>query len=346
MSSNRTRVAVVYNVPHLDPDHPDAASEGDVVTVARAVAAALDEAGYCPTWLPACPPLSSFLERLVQASPDFVFNLIEGFGGSSAAEPHVASVYELIGLAYTGSPVEALANCRSKARTKALLRGSGLPTAPSVVAVAGEPIPPFDWRGRVIVKPEAEDASLGIDQESVVSSIASAGGRVQTLQHAYGGAVLIEAYLPGPEYNVGVLATPEPRTLPVAQVVFAERPGSWPILTYAGKWDVGSSEDLASPVVCPASVGSELANRLGSLALAAFRATGCRDYARVDFRLDDQGAPMILEVNPNPDLGPGAGWARAARVAGLGHTEAVSLIARQASRRAEILRRKPGRPVR
>lgn len=341
MSADRPQVAVVYNEPFLPPDHPDAVSERDVVNVARAVAAALGETGFSPLLLPAGPALSVFLARLIGAAPDVVFNLIEGFGGSSAAEPYVAAVYELIGLAYTGSPVEAIANCRSKARTKAILRGSGLPTAPSVVAVAGEPIPPFDWRGPVFVKPEAEDASLGIDQGSVMSSVGSAAGRVAHLQRAHGGAVLIEAYLPGPEYNVGVLATPEPRPLPVAEVVFARRPGLWPILTYAGKWDEGSAEDLASPVVCPAPVGVELAARLGSLALGAFRATGCRDYARVDFRLDDRGDPMILEVNPNPDLGAGAGWARAARAAGVSHTEAVASIVRQALGRAGD--RRPGR---
>ena len=145
---------------------------------------------------------------------------------------------------------------------------------------------------------------------------------------------MIESYLPGPEYNIGVIALPEPKPLPVAQVVFADRPGLWPILTYSAKWVAGSDEDMASPIACPAPIEPELAARLGTLAVSAFRATGCRDYARVDFRLDGRGEPMILEVNPNPDLGPGAGWSRAARVSGIGYSEAVAAIARQALARA------------
>ncbi len=244
------------------------------------------------------------------------------------------AVFELAGIPYTGSPVAALAICHSKALTKSLLEGFGLPTAPVVVVEPDGPIPRFDGQWPVFVKPEAEDASLGIDQDSVVTDSASLSARVERLRREYGGSVLIEAYLPGPEFNVGILALPEPRALPIAQVAFAERPGAWPILTYTAKWHEGSLEDLASPIVCPAPIEPELAARLGELAVSAFRATGCRDYARVDFRLDERGEPMILEVNANPDLGAGAGWSRAARVAGIGHTDAIAAIARQALGRA------------
>src|SRR6185437_7129293 len=93
---------------------------------------------------------------------------------------------------------------------------------------------------------------------------------------------------------------------------YRPEPGAWPILTYHAKWAQGSAEDRASPICCPAEIDRSLAARLGGLAVAAFRAAGCRDYARVDLRLDARGEPMILEVNPNPDVGPRAGWARGA----------------------------------
>jgi D-alanine-D-alanine ligase len=111
-------------------------------------------------------------------------------------------------------------------------------------------------------------------------------------------------------------------------------------LTYGAKWDEGSAEDLATPVVCPATIAPELADRVRSLAVSAFRATCCRDYGRVDFRLNDRGEPMILEVNPNPDLGPGAGFARAALVAGFSYEGIVAAIARQALQRARGLQRR------
>ena len=106
--------------------------------------------------------------------------------------------------------------------------------------------------------------------------------------------------------------------------------GAWPILTYAAKWSAGSVEDRASPVRCPARIEPALAERLGRLAVSAFRATGCRDYARVDLRLDARGEPMILEVNPNPDVGPEAGWARALRASGREYAATLAALARQA----------------
>ena len=181
------------------------------------------------------------------------------------------------------------------------------------------------------MKPDAEDASLGIDQGSVVADRAGLVDRVAKLQREFvGSEVLIEAYLPGPEYNVGVLGLLDPIPLAVAEVAYAPRSGEWPILTYAAKWDVGSEAELASPIRCPASVDDDRADELRRLAEAAFEATGCRDVARVDFRLDGSGRPMILEVNPNPDLGPSAGWARALRASGRDYAGTILALAHQA----------------
>jgi D-alanine-D-alanine ligase len=211
-----------------------------------------------------------------------------------------------------------------------MLRGFGLPTAAFAVARAGEPVPKWDGPWPAIVKPEAEDASLGIDHRSVADSPEAIVDGVARLRVSHGGDVLIEAYLPGREFNLGVLAMPEPEAMPVAEIVYDVPDGSWPILTYEAKWAVGSVADLASRPRCPAEVEPALADRLARLAVEAFRATGCRDYARVDLRLDAEGAPMILEVNPNPDIGPGAGWARALRASGRDYEETLARLARQA----------------
>ncbi len=309
MSVGPTRIAVVYNAPTLGAGHPDSASEGDVVGGRRGrrptpsasrgsprtpVAAASAAVGE--------PGARAGGRRRGRTSSS---TSLEGFGGAQRRRgvPHGA-LLELLGLPYTGSTVEALAVCQSKGRTKALLRGHGLPTAASVLVKPGAAIPLTSWTGPAVVKPDSEDGSLGIDQGSVVADHAGLCERVERLRASYGGSVLIEPYLDGPEYNVGVLALPDPQALPVSQVMFRPAEGEWPILTYAAKWDAGSAEDLASPVVCPAEVDPDLAGHLARIAVGAFRATGCRDYARVDFRLDPRGEPMILEVNPNPDIGP------------------------------------------
>jgi D-alanine-D-alanine ligase len=331
--AGKPRVAVLYNAPVLAPEHPDAVSEADVVEVAHAVAAGLDEHGFDARLLAAGPPVVEVLNSLDRLAPDVVFNLIEGFGGSTAAATHMTGLLELTRYPYTGSVMEALALCVSKGRAKSLLRGAGLPTAPGFVVAPGEPVPRWQWAGPAIVKPDAEDGSLGIDQGSVVLDWNAACDRVARIHATYGGPVLLEAYLPGSEYNIGVLALPEPAALPVAEVAYEPQGESWPILTYDAKWAVGSVEDRASVVVCPARIGRELAESMARLAVSAFKATGCRDYARVDLRLDARGEPMILEVNPNPDIGPTAGWARALRVSGRDYSATLAALARQAMER-------------
>jgi len=329
MSPTSPRVAVLYNAPSLPLGHPHRSSESDVVEVAGSVFNYLIRAGF-EAWLqPASPPVLGLVSELSSTGPDLVFNLIEGFAGSSSGEPYVTGLLELLGLPYTGCPPEAQALCRLKGLTKTLLRGAGLPTAPSALATAGPPFaPPFD--GPYFVKPDAEDGSLGIDQDSVLMDASGLDARVARIRREHGPGVLIEAYLPGREFNVGLLALPEPMALPAAEVNHAAGPGRWPILTYDAKWDVGSASDQASPVVCPAPIASELADRLRDLAVLAFRATRCRDYARVDFRLDGSGRPMILEVNPNPDIGPDAGWARALSASGRDYGPTLVALANQA----------------
>jgi D-alanine-D-alanine ligase len=324
-------VAVLHNAPSLPPDHPDYASEAGVVAAARAVAAELKSRGFKAWPMAARPPVARLVRSLSRQKPNVVFNLIEGFGGRSAGEAWVTSLLEMMAIPYTGCPPEAQGLCRHKGRTKALLVGSGLPTAPYWLVGPGDPLPSPE--GPILVKPGSEDASLGIDQGSVVEGTEALAERVAKVQQSHGPNALVEEFLPGPEYNVGVLALPKPEALPIAEVVYHPVPGQFPILSYAAKWAIGSDEDRASPVRCPAQIGAGLADRLGELAIAAFRATGCRDYARVDFRLDAQGRPMILEVNPNPDLDPSAGLARALRVAGQAYGDLLESLVRQAHER-------------
>lgn len=315
------RVAVLYNAPVLPPEHPDAESERSVIGVARAVVVALKSQGARAWMLAAKGPAQRFVSRLKTQKPEVVFNLVEGFDGHSAGEAWVTSVLELMRIPYTGCPPEAQGLCRHKGRTKAILTGFGLPTAPFEIVREGDPLPPLPYP--LFVKPECEDASLGIDQGSVVNDDESIRKRIDTLFERYGCA-LVETYLPGREFNVGVIGGEKPQALPVAEVVYNPGAGGWPILTYDAKWSPGSAEDLRSPVVCPADVNEEQASVLQDLAVRAFLAVGCRDVARVDLRLDAGKNPMILEVNPNPDLDPDAGWARALRASGREYAETLA----------------------
>ncbi len=336
MTRRRPRVGILFNFPTLPKDDPNYASEAGVVDVARAVSSALKLQGFRPFAIPARPPAQRLVRSLVKKRPDVVFNLIEGFAGDSAGEAHVTSLLELLGVPYTGCPPEAQGLCRSKSRTKRLLKGAGLPTAPFQVLEPGDSTACLIWTGPVVVKPDSEDASLGIDQGSVIVEPDGLGPKIDRIRASHGPRVLIESYLPGPEFNVGILALPRPEPLPVAEIVYRPTAGRWPILTHAAKWDVGSVEDLESRPRCPAEIDVPLAEHLQALAIEAFQVCGCRDYARVDFRLDGDGTPMILEVNPNPDLDPNAGLARAMVAGGRDWPTTIAQMVNQAlDRKAE-----------
>src|SRR5256886_3963858 len=145
--------------------------------------------------------------------------------------------------------------------------------------------------------------------------------------------VLVQQYVPGREFNVGFVGT---RTLAIAEIDFAGMPeGAWPILTHAAKWDRGSPEDLGSVPVCPANIPQRLAGALTRTAEAAWRVMQGTGYGRVDLRVDEQGQPWVLDVNPNPDLNDDAGLSRMAQTAGWDYAELVRRIAEVALREAQ-----------
>jgi len=260
---------------------------------------------------------------------DLVFNLCEGVRGVAQWEDHVVGTLELAGIAYTGCGPWTTAVSRRKAVANTMLERAGLPV-PRWTIAQGKidddfPLP-------AIVKPAAEDASAGVDRQSVVSDRKSLKARIAAMTEQFD-EVLVQQYIAGREFNVGIVGT---RTLPVAEIDFSTMPeGTWPILTYAAKWHVGSLEDLGSRPVCPAQIPQRLADRLCRLAEAAWRTMQGKSYGRVDLRVDDAGRPWILEVNPNPDLTDDAGLSRMAQAAGWDYAELIRRIAELALREAQ-----------
>jgi len=260
---------------------------------------------------------------------DLVFNLCEGVHGRSEWEEHVVGALEFAGVAVTGASLWTIAACRRKPVANALLAHAGLPV-PRWTLAQGKiddafPLP-------AIVKPAAEDASAGLDRGSVVSDRKALRARVAAMTEQFD-EVLVQEYIPGREFNVGFVGS---RALPIAEIDFSRMPpGAWPILTYAGKWEAGSPDDVGSVPVCPANVPQKLADRLVRLAETAWRVLQGRGYGRVDLRVDDQGRPWVLEVNPNPDLNDDAGLSRMAKVAGWDYAELVRRIAEVALRDAQ-----------
>lgn len=339
---NEPRVLILFNEPTLPPDHPDAESERDVLNTVAAVRGNLASAGLSVAELGISNEPAALLAGLHEHRPDVVFNLFEGTADRGEIEAYVVGLLEWLNVPFTGCPSQAASLAQNKPLTKCLLRGAGLPTAECVV-VESLPLPACDLSWPIMVKPGGKDASVGVDQGSVVTDSGQLEARVRLLLERYGPPVLLEEFIRGRELNVGVIDVPTLRALPASEILFLlDEPGAWPIVTYDAKWSTGSPEDRGTVPRCPADLTPELAGRLEALACQAFRLLGCRQYARVDFRVDAGGQPFILEVNPNPDLNPGAGFTRGLAATGITHAQFTLDLVSDAFRRRET---QPFRPL-
>lgn len=255
---------------------------------------------------------------------DVVFNLAEGTMGRGR-EAQVPALLEAYGVPYTGSDPVALAITLDKALTKRLWLGAGLPTPAFRVLATPEDLDDPSEAFPRFVKPVAEGSSIGIDAGSLVRDAASLRARVAHLWAAYGQPALVEPFLPGPEYTVGIVDRDgTPAVLGVAQTAPAGR-----LRGFAEKRAAAGAEAPFRAVGDPRSVAE-----LGDLALRAYRAVGCRDFARLDLRCDADGRPQLLEINALPGLAPArSAMAFLADRAGGGYPDLIATVLSGALRR-------------
>ncbi len=322
-------VLILYNQPLLPPGHPDFDSEHSIVEIAESMTDILQDAGFRIRRLGVELDPNALWTELKRRRPDVVFNLFEGNAEDTETESYAAGLLQWSGIPFTGSPLPALTLARDKHLTKHLLRGAGLPTAPFFL-VDRLPVPPCELDWPVIAKPARQDASVGLAQDSVCTNQADLDKRVAHLLESYG-PVLVEEFIRGREFNVSLLELPELRYLPPSEIIFpTDRPDFWPILTYDGKWRPGSAEYEDTPPKFPADISPAVARKLGTIATRAYQLIGCRDYARVDFRMAQSGRPYILEVNPNPEISPNAGFAGCLEAANIAYNDFVVRLVEQA----------------
>lgn len=256
-----------------------------------------------------------------------VVNVAESVGGDPGLEPAVAWLLEWSGVAFTGASGAALAMALDKPVAKAVLAAAGVAVPHGGVLVTGEePLPAL--RYPAIVKPARHDASHGIDESSVVADAEAARARARVVITRYAQSAVVEEFIGGREFAVGLLAGD---VLPIREVAF-HHPHR--IVTYEAKRVPASTAFAATPVRQADDLDAWLSERLASTARRAWAALGLRGYARVDIRLDPNGEPVVLDVNPNPDLSPDAGLAAAAAHAGIRYSELVRLIVEDALHRA------------
>ncbi|HUJ58046.1 MAG TPA: hypothetical protein VLX92_06125 [Kofleriaceae bacterium] len=340
------RIVVLYNT---DFDAEQAANTGpDATSVrgsAKAIAGALVEAGHTVEILGVHGvDVYATLERLHRDTPDLLFNLCESMDGEAANEPTFAGLLDLFGIPYTGADLVALAVCLHKQRTKDLLVAHGVPTPPyrylaAIDDLADPALDALDYPW--FVKLVHEDASLGITERNVVRDAAELRTRARELMVEHHQGVLAERYVEGREVNVTLFGVGRDVTvLPLHEIDFAAMPADRPnIVSYAAKWYEDHVDYAGTTSVPLRPTAPALVAEIQRVAIAAWLATGLRDYGRIDLRVDAAGVPWVIDVNPNPDISPDAGVARAAAAAGLAYPQMVSEIARRALVRIAAERR-------
>jgi D-alanine-D-alanine ligase len=303
-----------------------------------AIEEVLREGGFNPYVFPVESFSKEFVQTLSKLSPKFVFNLCEQLNGKPELEMCVAGLLDLMAIPYTGSGPLTLGLALSKHQVKPMLRAAGIASARGYVLARGQK-PDRRWaRFPVIVKPAHEDGSLGINSSSVCYNFAQLEKQAAYIHEIYVQEALIEEYLDGREFNVSVLGDRAPEVLAISEIDFSGMPEDEPkIVSYRGKWDEESPMYRGTVPICPAILSKRFENRIKDIALRSYKCVGCRDYARIDMRTDAEGRLHVLEVNPNPDISPVAGFARAAKVAGYSYSDIILRISQLAIERGATI---------
>jgi D-alanine-D-alanine ligase len=301
-------------------DDPGREARADVERVAAELAGALGSGGFEVTVLPVGPSAANIVNPLGSRPTDLVLNLCESIGGDARGEMAVPCLLDLLGLPYSGSGGLALGLALHKDKAKELLVARGVPTPPFRVIERPAQVEALALPFPLIVKPSREDASVGVDFDSVVRDERGLKEAVRRVLRTFRQPALVEQFIPGREVYVSLLGNTPRAALPLSEIRFGDAFAGRPhIVSYRAKWVASSPECIDSPSV-PCTLPAEQERRVVETALAAFEALGCRDYGRVDLRLSDDGLPWVIDINPNCDLHPDAGFARSAAAAGMDYS--------------------------
>jgi D-alanine-D-alanine ligase len=338
----------------VDADAPsDEFAEWDSVDTIGAVEEALHALGEVIR-LEATP---EFPERLRAERPDIVFNMAEGLHGANR-EAHVPAICEFLDVPYSGSDPFTLSLCLDKARTKEVLAYHGVPSAPFALVHGLDDVPALlrrvglaNTRKRngtralrlpLFVKPVHEGSSKGITEQNYCRTLGELEAQVIFLLERYAQPVLVEEYLPGAEFTCAIIGNgTAAKLLPIVGMNFDALPdGALPVYGFEAKWLWDRPEQPLQIFDCPARIESTVQRTIEEVALAAYRVLGCRDWSRIDVRLDAAGVPNVVEVNPLPGILPNpednSCFPKAARAAGMSYDELIQECLRAAAERQGV----------
>jgi len=300
--------------------------------------AALAECGHTSRRLAVDDAVQPLIDELTKDPPDLVFNLAESFRGKSALESNVAALLNLLDLRYTGSSPAGLILAGDKTLTKKVLAFHGIQSAKFATMYRGQ----SDWVGDIsfplLVKPPQEDASLGITQKSVVNDVKELLDVISSTQQEYQSPVLVEEFIDGREFYVGVIGNSKVEALPIVELDFSKFPAGLPkIASWEAKWGDDGEEKGAqfegTQSVFPTDLPEDLATKIQQVAIDSFQALRLRDYARIDIRVTPEGEVYVIEANPNCYLEQKSEFARSAQKSGLEYPALIARIVELASAR-------------
>ncbi|MBI4186635.1 MAG: ATP-grasp domain-containing protein [Chloroflexi bacterium] len=313
-------------VEHTAPD--DALEEYDSSETVELIAAALETTGHSVVMLGGG---KEFLANILGHNVDVVFNIAEGRGRHRSREAQVPAILEMLGIPYSGSDPQCLTICLDKPLAKKLAVLAGVST-PEWQAVADrDELRLTPWSGfgfPAIVKPAYEGSSKGIRSSSVVNTPEQATEAMETLLRQYGQPVMVEEFIAGDEVTVGMVGNSPPKVLGMMRIL-PKTNQDYFIYSVEVKRDYQRLVDYE----CPARFSDQVLERLRTSSLRAFQALGCRDFARLDFRVSPEGVPYFLEVNPLPGLGRHSDLVIMAQKMGWSHQELIAAVLDAARRR-------------
>jgi D-alanine--D-alanine ligase len=294
------RVGFSFNVKRVKPTKDaaeDSEAEYDSPTTLQAIREAIASWGHEVVDLEATAELPSVL---ASTPLDVVFNIAEGLKGRNR-ESQVPALCELLDIPYTGSDPATLSIALDKGLAKKIVGHAGIQTPGFALMTTGKERLPKDIKFPLMVKPVAEGSSKGVVQKSVCHSEQEMRDVVRELIQKYKQPALVEEFINGREFTVGLLGERRPKVLPPMEIVFLDKEDKTPIYRFEDKLE--TNDRIRYDV--PARLDGSQMERLKAAAKGAFMALGCRDVARVDFRMDEKGRIYFIECNPLPGLTPG-----------------------------------------
>ncbi len=285
---------------------------------------------------------SNAFEKFKQSNPDIVFNIAEGFNNLSR-ESQIPAMLDMLDIPYTGSDALTLGICLDKARTKEILSYYKIPNAKFLLVDKYIPLSNHSIEFPSIVKPVSEGSSKGIFNSSLVRNYDELNTEIKRVVDEYNQPAIIEEFLAGKEFTVAIIGNGDnTEILPIVEIKYENFPDNVEHLySYEAKWILDTKDNVFDVFECPAAIDNDLEKQIKDAALRAYKVLRCKDWSRIDIRLDKNETPNVIEINPLPGIMPdpneNSSFPKAARTAGINYNEMIQRVLFEACKRHNLV---------